>query len=170
MILCLSIQRTLAINGAGRDLSLGGPNGLLPLSHHNRAITDNFEIRSHELKIIPGTCRITDNQISLMSFKDRVFYFRDSCQSCRGCQNGAFGKRSFCLGVTHHFRRFPGSEQQNPLFFFLWVEWTIRIFADFRQNHLFSAGDKDTVFQNAHFDNPEVVLARKTSLRLHFRF
>ena len=31
------------------------------------------------------------------------------------CQNGAFGKRSFCLGDTRyfrHFRRFPGFEEQ----------------------------------------------------------
>ena len=30
-----------------------------------------------------------------------------------------------------------------------------QIFANFRQNHLFSAGDKTTVFQNDRFDNPE---------------
>ena len=37
----------------------------------------------------------------------------------RGGENGAFGKRSFCWGDTRHFRhfrRFPGSEEQNPLF------------------------------------------------------
>ena len=39
---------------------------------------------------------------------------------------------------------------------FLWVECNIRIFANFRQNHLFSAGDKTTVFQNDRFDNPEI--------------
>ena len=74
----------------------------------------------------------------------------------RGCQNGSFGKRSFCWGDTRHFRhfrRFPGSEEQNPLF--LWAECDIRIFANFRQNHLFSAGDKTTVFQNDRFDNPD---------------
>ena len=74
----------------------------------------------------------------------------------RGCQNGAFVKRSFCRGDTRHFRhfrRFPGFEEQNPLF--LWVECNIRISADFRQNHLFSAGDKTTVFQNDRFDNPD---------------
>ena len=52
-------------------------------------------------------------------------------------------KQSFCLGDTRHlrhFRRCPGSEELNPSF--LWVECNIRIFADFRQNHLFSAGTK----------------------------
>ena len=38
---------------------------------------------------------------------------------------------------------------------FLSVECAIRIFADFRQNHLFLAGDKNTVFQNDSFNNPE---------------
>ena len=62
----------------------------------------------------------------------------------------------FCRGDTRHFRhfrRFPGSEEQSPLF--LWVECNIRISANSRQNHLFSAGDKTTVFQNDRFDNPE---------------
>ena len=66
--------------------------------------------------------------------------------SSRGCRNGAFGKASFCLGDTrhfHHLRRFPGSEEQNPLF--SWIECKIRIFADLRQNHLFSIGDENTV-------------------------
>ena len=75
---------------------------------------------------------------------------------CQGCQNSAFGKRSFCRGDTchfRHFRRFPGLEEQNP--FFSWVECNIRIFANFRQNHLFSAGGKTTVFQNDRFDNPD---------------
>ena len=74
----------------------------------------------------------------------------------QGCQNGAFGKRSFCWGDTRHFRhfrRFLASEEQNPLF--LSVECNLRMFSNFRQNHLFSAGDKITVFQNDHFDNPE---------------
>ena len=60
-----------------------------------------------------------------------------------GCQNGAFGKRSFCWGDTRHFRhfrRFPGSEEHDPLS--SWAECNTRIFASFRQNHLFSAGDK----------------------------
>ena len=80
-----------------------------------------------------------------------------------GCQNSAFGRRSFCLGDTRqlrYFRRLPGSEEQNPLF--LWVECNIGIFADFRQNHLFSVGDKNPVFQNDRFDNPDFV---PTSLR-----
>ena len=38
---------------------------------------------------------------------------------------------------------------------FLWAECNIRIVADFRQNDLFSAGDKTTVSQNDRFDNPE---------------
>ena len=62
----------------------------------------------------------------------------------RGCQNGAFGNLSFCLSDTCHFdfRRFPGSEEQSPSF--SWVECNIRMFAAFRQNHLFSAGDRKT--------------------------
>ena len=43
-----------------------------------------------------------------------------------------------------HFRRSPESEEQKPLF--LWVEYTIRVFADFRYTHLFSAGEKNLVF------------------------
>ena len=77
--------------------------------------------------------------------------------SNQGCQNGAFGKRSFCRGDTRHlrhFRRFPGFKEQN--FLFLWVDSNIRIFANFRQNHLFSAGDKTTLFQSDRFDDPEV--------------
>ena len=38
---------------------------------------------------------------------------------------------------------------------FLWVECNIRISTNFRQNHLFLAGGKTTVFQNDRFDNPE---------------
>ena len=41
---------------------------------------------------------------------------------------------------------------------FLWAECNIRIFAKFRQNHLFSAGDKTTVFQNDRFDNLSYVV------------
>ena len=66
-----------------------------------------------------------------------------SCCFFQGCQSGAFGKRSFCRGDTHHFRHFrrcPGFKEQTPLF--LWVECNISIFANFRQNHLFSAGGK----------------------------
>ena len=75
----------------------------------------------------------------------------------QGCQNGAFGKRSFCRGDTRHFRhfrRFPGFEERSP-FLVLWVECNTRIFATFRQNRLFSAGDKTTVFQNDCFDNSD---------------
>ena len=35
------------------------------------------------------------------------------------------------------------------------MEGNIGIFADFRQNHLFSAGDTNTVLENDRFDNPE---------------
>ena len=61
----------------------------------------------------------------------------------QGCQNGAFGKRSFCQGDFRHFRRFLGFEEQNPLF--LWIECNIRTFANFRQNHLhvFGRGQND---------------------------
>ena len=75
----------------------------------------------------------------------------------QGCQNGAFGKRSFCWGDTRHFRSFSsisGVRGAKSLVF-LWAECNIRIFANFRQNHLFLAGDKTTVFQNDRFDNPE---------------
>ena len=43
----------------------------------------------------------------------------------------------------------------KSLVFLLWVECTIRILADFRQNHLFSAGGKNTIFQNDCFDKPD---------------
>ena len=77
----------------------------------------------------------------------------------RGCQNGAFGKRSFCLGDTRHFRhfrRFPGLTSKIPCFM---GRMHYQNFADFRQNHnhLFSARGKSTVFQNDHFDNPDHV-------------
>ena len=65
--------------------------------------------------------------------------------------NGAFDKRSFCLGDTHqfrHVRRFPGFQEQNPLF--LWVESTIRIFADFVKTICFRLGTK-TLFPNDLF-------------------
>ena len=42
---------------------------------------------------------------------------------CQGGENPVFGKPWFCLRDTRHsrhFRRFPGSEERNPLF--LWVE------------------------------------------------
>ena len=95
--------------------------------------------------------------LSRRHLEGRSMPFRE-CDPVGVCpsQNGAFGKRSFCWGATRHFRhfrRFPGSEEQNPLF--LWAECNIRIFANFRQNHLFSAGGKTTVFQNDRFDNPD---------------
>ena len=51
------------------------------------------------------------------------------------------------------FVDFRGSRSKVPCF--LWAECNIRIFANFRQNHLFSAGDKTNVFQNGRFDNPD---------------
>ena len=48
-----------------------------------------------------------------------------------------------------HFRGFPVSEERSPLFFVGRV--SIVIFAVFCQNHLFSAGDKDPVFQKHRF-------------------
>ena len=58
---------------------LGGPNGLLPLAHQNRAVTESF--RKSE---IPGPKHFCDlsrklprhgNSDDLMSFKERVFNF-----------------------------------------------------------------------------------------------
>ena len=46
---------------------------------------------------------------------------------------------------------------------FWWAECNIRIFANFRQNHLFSAGDKTTVFQNDRFDNPDSLVPYDSS-------
>ena len=43
----------------------------------------------------------------------------------------------------------------------LWVECNIRIFADFRQNHLFSVGGKITVSQNDSFENPDTTKHNK---------
>ena len=77
----------------------------------------------------------------------------------RGCRNGAFGKRSFCLGDTCHlnliFVIFVDFGGLMSRILFLVGRMHYRNFADFRQNHLFSAGDKNTVFQNDRFDNPE---------------
>ena len=63
--------------------------------------------------------------------------------SFQGCQNGAFGKRSFCSGDTRHFRhfrRFPGLRSKNPLF--LWMECTIRISPIFVKTTCFRQGKK----------------------------
>ena len=71
---------------------------------------------------------------------DSVVFLREKNQ---GCQNGAFGKRSFCWGDTRHFRhfrRFPGSDEQNPLF--LWAECNTRTFADFVKTTCFRQGTK----------------------------
>ena len=63
----------------------------------------------------------------------------------QGCQNGAFqGKRSFCWGDTRHFRhfrRFPGSEGQNPLF--LWADCNTELSPIFvKKNTCFRQGTK----------------------------
>ena len=69
---------------------------------------------------------------------------RESLQKWfRGGENGVFGKRSFCWGDTRHFRhfrRFPGSEEQNPLF--LWAECNIGIFPFFVKTTCFRQGSK----------------------------
>ena len=83
-----------------------------------------------------STKRHPDHSGTLCLFSSRIERYHN-----QGCENGAFGKRSFRWGDTRHFRhfrRFPGSEEQNPLF--LWAECNIRIFANFRQNHLFPKG------------------------------
>ena len=76
----------------------------------------------------------------------------------QGCQNGAFGKRSFCSGDTWHppfssFSSISGAWGAKSLVFVDGMHY--QNFADFRQNHLFSAGDKTTVFQNDRFDDPD---------------
>ena len=69
----------------------------------------------------------------------------------RGCQNGLFmangrGCQNGLFMANGHFSWVTGSEEQNPLFF--WVECNIRIFADCCQNHpLFRQGTK-TPFSN----------------------
>ena len=65
--------------------------------------------------------------------------------------NGHFARATPAIFVI--FVDFRGPRSKIP--FFLWAECNIKIFADFRQNHLFSAGDKTTVFQNDRFDNPD---------------
>ena len=77
------------------------------------------------------------------------------------------------------FVGFRGSRSKIPCFF-LWAECNIGFFANFRQNHLFSAGDKTTVFQNDRFDNPETLGVSRwapfvsltdpelSSIKLHF--
>ena len=58
---------------------LGGPNGLLPLAHQNRAVTESFGKSE-----IPGPKHFCDlsrklprhgNSDHLMAFKERVFHF-----------------------------------------------------------------------------------------------
>ena len=73
---------------------LGGPNGLPPLAHHNRAITES--LRESE---IPGPKHFCDlcrnilhheNSDHLMSFKTRgfdTFHFCDLCRRCTGTEN-----------------------------------------------------------------------------------
>ena len=68
--------------------------------------------------------------------------------------NGHFAFAGVTPAIFVIFVDFRGSRSKIPCF--LWAECNIRIFADFRQNHLFSAGDKTTVFQNDRFDNPEM--------------
>ena len=65
--------------GSSSSLGLGGPNGLLPLAHQNRAVTESFGKSE-----IPGPKHFCDlsrrlprhgNSDDLMSFKERVFNF-----------------------------------------------------------------------------------------------
>ena len=101
-------------------------------------------------------------------FSEKALFFTDFCfvasppqnsvdeaSKYRGCQNGAFGKRSFCLGDTPPFSSISGVWAAKSLVF-VGGMWTIRILADFRQNRLFlSVGEKNTVCQNDRLDNPE---------------
>ena len=57
-------------------------------------------------------------------------------------------------GVTPAiFVDFRGPRSKIPCFFFIWAECNSRIFANFRQNHLFSAGDR---FPKRPFRQPEL--------------
>ena len=50
------------------EQSLGGPNGLLPLAHQNRAVTEGFgksEIPGPNISVIcPGSCPVAEIQIT----------------------------------------------------------------------------------------------------------
>ena len=90
-----------------------------------------------------------------------------------------FGKRSFCLSdIRHcrHLRRFPGSEEQSLLFW--WVKCNVRILLPIfvKTTCFLSAVDKSTVFQNDRFDNPETtpflshVLFRDSEMTIKIEF
>ena len=101
---------------------------------------------------------------SRQAFRDGISGFWISCLPGIFSHFSGLSKVEMVLLANGHFAGgtpaifvifvdFRGLEEQNPLF--VWVKCTIRIFASFRQNHLFSAGGKTTVFQNDRFDKPE---------------
>ena len=68
---------------------LGGPNGLLPLAHQSRAVTESFGKSDN-----PGSPYFCDlsrtlpchgNSDHLMSFKERVFHTSHFCALYRSC-------------------------------------------------------------------------------------
>ena len=67
---------------------LGGPNGLLPLAHQNRAVTESFgksDIPGPNISVIcPGICRVTEIQITSWPSKKEFFtsHFCDLYRSC----------------------------------------------------------------------------------------
>ena len=58
------------------------------------------------------------------------------------------------MSDTRHFPRFPGSEEENPFFF--WQKVKIGISRFFVKDDRFSARDTSTVFQKHRFYNPEL--------------
>ena len=60
------------------------------------------------------------------------------------------------LSDTRHFRRFRGSEDQNPCFF-LWLECKFVIFAIFVKIPCFRQGSKPRFPKNTRFNNPNSI-------------
>ena len=58
---------------------LGGPNGLLPLAHQNRAVTGRFgksEFLGRDISVIcPRSCRVTEIQITSCPSKKEFFAY-----------------------------------------------------------------------------------------------
>ena len=69
-------------------LALGGPNGLLPLAHQNRAVTESFgksKFLGRNISVIcPGSCGVTEIQITSWPSKKELFtsHFCDLYRSC----------------------------------------------------------------------------------------
>ena len=76
----------------------------------------------------------------------------------RGRQNGALANGHFAWVTPAIFVIFVDFRAWGAKSFVFVSRMHYWNFADFRQNRLFSAGDKTTVLQNDRFDNPEKVL------------